>query len=753
MDFDLASTSSAAGTEYGSYFTISDTGAVASGTDTTYGNRIDVTRTGASAGVINGYGQYISVSGDLGGNMTLYGSYVTVSGADNPVGAYVSFTESTTGSGTAYGQRIVSTSTAVNGASATSLDISLTDTGVTTTGVDVVAGANIAVTRTGATGGLINSTALSLSVSSDNAGAGTSTSTALSIDTNTPGTVNADTVYGIQLYTEANASTTAYGIYTDVGTGAGTEYSGIFLNGNFGIGDSTPDHLLDVAGNIGLNASSYINFGDTDGSTGYGLRDNAGTIEYKNSAGSWTAFGGGGMSIGGTVTSGTTGSILFVGASSALTQDNTNFFWDDTNNRLGLGTTSPEAQLSILGTSNALRLSYNVSNYGALSTDSSGNLSITSSNTSESRLLIGNGGSVDAHVAFDGASVDFHSGIDHGTTAYVIGSGLVPGTSDYVSISSTGSFSVTGLVSCGGVQTNASGTMSCTSDARLKDVQGAYTPGLDSIMQVEPQVYSWKQGSGLYDGGVLYSGFIAQNIESAIPGAANINPQGYLQINTTSILAATINAVKEVNTLRIEDKEAASDVTDALNLSVSGVVTSVSDLQAAVTNDLQNISGDITNLNTNVTTISNDVAGLDARTTTLETQMQTLTDQVQTLSEFYTTFDLGNVVAKDLNGDVDLMGGKLRARVLETGAMVIETVNVNAPTLGTGTIVSGQTQVVIPTEAVVATSRIFVTAKAASALNFPLTVTNITPGTGFTVSMPAIEGTDIDFDWWIVQSH
>lgn len=54
-----------------------------------------------------------------------------------------------------------------------------------------------------------------------------------------------------------------------------------------------------------------------------------------------------GMSIGGTVTSGTTGSVLFVGAGPVLAQDNANFFWDDTNNRLGLGTATPTAQLSI----------------------------------------------------------------------------------------------------------------------------------------------------------------------------------------------------------------------------------------------------------------------------------------------------------------------------------------------------------------------------------------------------------------------
>jgi len=122
-------------------------------------------------------------------------------------------------------------------------------------------------------------------------------------------------------------------------------------SGNVGIGDSTPDHLLDVAGNIGLSASSYLNWGDTDGETGYGFRDNAGTMEYKNSSGSWASFssGGGGMSIGGSITSATQGSILFAGASGALTQDNTNFFWDDANNRLGLGTATPNQQLELTG--------------------------------------------------------------------------------------------------------------------------------------------------------------------------------------------------------------------------------------------------------------------------------------------------------------------------------------------------------------------------------------------------------------------
>lgn len=58
-------------------------------------------------------------------------------------------------------------------------------------------------------------------------------------------------------------------------------------DGNTGIGDTTPDHKLDVAGNIGLDASGYINWGDTDGTSGYGFYDNSGTLQLKNSGGAW----------------------------------------------------------------------------------------------------------------------------------------------------------------------------------------------------------------------------------------------------------------------------------------------------------------------------------------------------------------------------------------------------------------------------------------------------------------------------------
>ena len=46
----------------------------------------------------------------------------------------------------------------------------------------------------------------------------------------------------------------------------------------------------------------------------------------------------------------TPGSVLFGGAGGVLAQDNANFFWDDANNRLGIGNAAPSDTLHITGT-------------------------------------------------------------------------------------------------------------------------------------------------------------------------------------------------------------------------------------------------------------------------------------------------------------------------------------------------------------------------------------------------------------------
>ena len=46
-----------------------------------------------------------------------------------------------------------------------------------------------------------------------------------------------------------------------------------------------------VKGNSVISGSGYMNFGLVAGTSGYGFRDNAGTVEFKSTGGSWAEFG------------------------------------------------------------------------------------------------------------------------------------------------------------------------------------------------------------------------------------------------------------------------------------------------------------------------------------------------------------------------------------------------------------------------------------------------------------------------------
>lgn len=49
----------------------------------------------------------------------------------------------------------------------------------------------------------------------------------------------------------------------------------------------------------------------------------------------------------------TAGSVLFAGTGGLVSQDNANLFWDDTNNRLGIGTATPQVTLEVVQSANS----------------------------------------------------------------------------------------------------------------------------------------------------------------------------------------------------------------------------------------------------------------------------------------------------------------------------------------------------------------------------------------------------------------
>lgn len=115
------------------------------------------------------------------------------------------------------------------------------------------------------------------------------------------------------------------------------------------------------------------------------------------------------------------------------------------------------------------------------------------------------------------------------------------------SVAKDGATTISSLVSCGGIQTNGSGTMSCTSDETLKDIEGEFTQGLEAIREINPIAFSWKNNSGLYDDGVIYYGFSAQNVQAALPEAISLSSGNKLQVSQLTLMATAINAIKELD--------------------------------------------------------------------------------------------------------------------------------------------------------------------------------------------------------------
>lgn len=79
-----------------------------------------------------------------------------------------------------------------------------------------------------------------------------------------------------------------------------------------------------------------VDLDHTTRADGYAIVWDAATGMHKYAA----SAGGGSMEIGGSITSATEGSVLFVGASGVLAENNANFFWDDATDRLGIGTST-----------------------------------------------------------------------------------------------------------------------------------------------------------------------------------------------------------------------------------------------------------------------------------------------------------------------------------------------------------------------------------------------------------------------------
>ncbi len=332
--------------------------------------------------------------------------------------------------------------------------------------------------------------------------------------------------------------------------------------GNVGIGTTTPGGILEV----GNTSSSGIIANFTNGNSaataytelgvrnGYTVGNNADALRLLTFSTGWTTTGGfvqdgaaleagvnlsGGLSM---VARNSAGVLRFYTGGQA--DSNERMRITSTGN-VGIGTTSLSARMTI-STSNSEVAAFNSDsvNGGYIDWNNGGStigfagaaLPLAEAGFSASDfsirarnnlLFISNGGISNRYMMW--------------TNAGNLGIGT---TSPTAQLSTTGTVRFSNF-GAGTLTTDASGNLSVSSDERLKNIDGEFTRGLADIVKLTPISYHWNDISGL-DKSTQYAGFSAQNVQTAIPEAVGSSTNGYLTLQDRPLIAALVNAIKEL---------------------------------------------------------------------------------------------------------------------------------------------------------------------------------------------------------------
>jgi len=97
------------------------------------------------------------------------------------------------------------------------------------------------------------------------------------------------------------------------------------------------------------------------------------------------------------------------------------------------------------------------------------------------------------------------------------------------------------------------GSWATWSDLRLKNIHGLYKKGLKEIVNLQPILFSYKNGNNAnLPADIDYAGLVAQEVRELFPEAVSKGADGYLQLDIHPVNMALINAVKE---LKAENNE------------------------------------------------------------------------------------------------------------------------------------------------------------------------------------------------------
>ena len=301
-----------------------------------------------------------------------------------------------------------------------------------------------------------------------------------------------------------------------------------------------------------VTASSLIKSGGTSAQilAADGSVITAGT-NITISGGTIASSGGGSMAIGGSITSATAGSVLFAGTSGVLAQSNAQFFWDNTNSRLGLGTTTLGSKLQVNGNA--------AIGYSASTAAPTNGLQVAGAIYANIPSTLNNDGFRVYATSTTGTGTQpaygfynlagtrrFSTYIDISQDIYIVGN--TSGTGLLV-ISQSGVVTIGNLAGTGSraVVADATGVLSApVSDISVKQNIQSIGYGLNEILKMKPVWFDYIDEYKNF-GQTRQNGNIAQEMEAIIPEAVFTTPTtGKMGINYDQLHAIYIKAIQEL---------------------------------------------------------------------------------------------------------------------------------------------------------------------------------------------------------------
>ncbi len=130
--------------------------------------------------------------------------------------------------------------------------------------------------------------------------------------------------------------------------------------------------------------------------------------------------------------------------------------------------------------------------------------------------------------------------------------------------------------------TSSGGTISCTSDERLKKNISQLNYGLADLIKIQPVAFNWNSDN---NGVTSTLGFIAQDVEKVFPQLVTTDEiSGYKSLSQVGMIPVMVNAIKEIGSFIAKIENGVAYLT---NVVIDGLTATVALFNSVETNKLK----------------------------------------------------------------------------------------------------------------------------------------------------------------------